>query len=369
MQIGIGIYARVRTFRKRSVSPTLETMTSPLADFRYEPLAYDLVRYRESALDDQLATFVRDTVASDEANEVRWSLDEDDQSLLITFARRRIVKGLRDRAAAPLLEAFDTYALLPAVSDGEMAVWFKAGLFIGANLDLDLDALAERLAEVAPPATVAQATIAFDSLDRVEHLAHCQLVETSTSYGPGLLNTIVVRNEPGDGTLSGIFGAPARVSEFAVGYDQASRVATIAARVADAFDVMEGHSSNELRHDQLVASSFDVVTGGSFLPARACVSFHVTATDGLSFTVVIADVDAEQTGYDALELAEAADDLVDQASVAVDSFVALLTVVPNFDDMFGDDVWDEEGDEEYDDDALSVYLDTVRQVLTDAVGN
>jgi len=71
-----------------------------------------------------------------------------------------------------------------------------------------------------------------------------------------------------------------------------------------------------------------------------------------------------------------ADELVEQAAVAVGDLVALLTVVPDFDEFFGEFGDDEEIDEteadevddEIDDDPLALYLERVRAIL-DAANN
>jgi hypothetical protein len=159
-------------------------------------------------------------------------------------------------------------------------------------------------------------------------------------------------------SVSGITGIPTILGAYEVGYDIASRVAAVAAALADAFDALDDHVTSDLRHDQLVASAFDIVTSGSYLPTRACVEFYVDVTEGLSFSVKVAEVDPEVTGYSAEQLAELADELVDQMAVARGSLLALFLVAPDFEDLAYD-----ESDEEFDDDPLAVYLDLVNGVL------
>ncbi len=344
-------------------------MTSPLADLSYPSLAYDLVRYREDALDETLWQFVATSLEADDINAVRRQLDDDDLALLTTFARRRIVKAHRDHDVALLVQAFDTYAFLPTLAAGELVVWCNAGLFFGRDLGLDLEALLERFAAVALAPTVEQMTIAVASLDRLVSLDQCRLIETNTAHGVGLLNTVAVRETPAamdDPIIGSTTTVASSMSEFTASYSPASHVANVAAALADAFENEEGHATTELRHDQLLAATFDLVTPGSLVPSRACVSFHVDSEVGPSFTVALADIDPALAGYRAEELADMADDLVDQAALAVGNLVALLTVVPDFDDMFGDHVWDESDEDEDDDDPLAVYLDLVRGVLESA---
>ena len=346
-------------------------MTSPFADFTYDARSYDLVRFRDDATDHRIASTLSSVIASDDVETTRRALDEGDVDLLITFARRRIVTARRNQSAAAIGEALDAYALLPSIGDGEMATWFKGALLEARENAANFDALHERFTSIAPAGSQSSADVVFGSLDRLEHLAQCHLVETHTSYGTGFLQTVVVRDI--DATShsmlgsSGLVGAPGRLAPYVVGYDIASSIANVAAALADGFDRLEGHETTALRHDQLIAATFDIVTSGSFLPARACVSFQVAVLEGLSFTATVADVDPEHTGYSAEALADMADDLVDQAAFATESTLVVLSVVPDFDELFADideEESDEEfGEEEYDDDPLAPYLDVVRATV------
>jgi hypothetical protein len=162
---------------------------------------------------------------------------------------------------------------------------------------------------------------------------------------------------------SGLVGAPGPMADYIVGYDVASSIASVATKIADAFDALDGHEATALRHDQLVAAVFDIVTSGSYLPTRACVSFHVAVAEGLSFSVTVADIDTDHTGHSAEDLADMADDLVDQAGLALGNHLVVLSVVPDFDELFGDLDEDEDEEGEYDDDPLAPYLDVVRSAL------
>ena len=346
-------------------------MTSPFADFTYDARSYDLVRFRDDATDHRIASTLSSVLAGEDVAGARRSLDDGDVDLLITFARRRVVTARRNQSAAAIGEALDAYALLPIIGEGELATWFKGGLLVARDNAADLDALRERFANVATDTVQWSVDVVFDSLERLEHLAQCHLVETNTSYGLGLLQTVVVRDI--DATShsmlgsSGLVGAPGRLAPYVVGYDIASSIANVAAALADGFDGLEGHETTALRHDQLIAATFDIVTSGSFLPARACVSFQVAVLDGLSFTATVADIDPEHTGHSAEALADMADDLVDQAAFATESTLVVLSVVPDFDELFADvdeEESDEEvGEEEYDDDPLAPYLDVVRATV------
>jgi len=339
-------------------------MTSPLAELNYDGLSYDLVRYRDDELDATISAILADASSNDVVS-FRHSLDEGDIQLLTTFAHRRIVSALRTSSHAALTEAYDAYALLPTLSEAEFSAWFKGGLVVARACAVDIGTLRERFLAVAPTQTAAIADVLFRSSERLESFAQCYLVETSTTHGKGLLNTVVARDESQAlrevGALTGI--APDLIP-FRSGYDTAGRIAAIAAALADDFHAMDDHVTDPIRHDQLVASSFDIVTGGSFLRTRACVGFFVSGPEGLDFSVVVADIDAEVTGHSAPALAEFADELVDQAAVAHDTVVVLLTKVPNFDNLFGDDVPEANNEEdEVNDDPVGHYLDRVSTVL------
>jgi len=340
-------------------------MTSPLAELNYDGLSYDLVRYRDDELDATIAAIVAEALTSDDVASFRRSLDEGDIQLLTTFAHRRIVSALRTSSHDALRQAYDAYALLPSISEAEFSAWFKGGLVVAQACAMDIGTLHERFVTEAPAQTASIADVLFRSTERLESFEQCYLVETSTAHGKGLLNTVVVRDESHAGRdVGAITGIAPDLIPFRSGYDTAGRIAAIAASLADDFHAMDDHVTDPIRHDQLVASSFDIVTGGSFLRTRACVGFFVGGPEGLDFSVVVADIDPDITGHSAAALAELADELVDQAAVAHDTVLVLLTVVPNFDNLFGDDEPEASDDEdEVNDDPVGHYLDRVSAVL------
>ena len=343
-------------------------MSSPLAELTYEGLSNDLVRYRDDELDATIATIVAEAINGDDLDGFRCSLDDGDRDLLTTFARRRIVSSLRTLSHDALAQAYDAYAVLTQLSEGELNAWFKGGLLVARACAMETDILRDRFVAVATRPSAEMASVVFASADRLDHFAQCYLVETDTRYGKGLLNTAVDRDQPSDQGIGALTGAIPDLNPFRSGYDTAGRVASLAAALADAFDAQDDHASEALRHDRLVASSFDIVTSGSFLETRACVSFFVTGPDGLDFSVVVAEIDPTVTLHSAMDLAAMADELVDQAAAAHDTVVVLLSVVPNFDDLFRDEVADEVADEddsdEVNDDPVGHYLELVSAVLT-----
>jgi len=340
-------------------------MSSPLAELNYDGPSRDLVRFRDDDLDDAIAAIVSDALRQGDLATFRRSLDEGDSDLLTTFAHRRIVTALRTSSHDALTQAYDAYALMPVINEAEFSAWFKGGLMVAATCAMDIAILHQRFLDIAPPSSADIADVLFRSTDRLESFAQCFLVETSTPHGKGLLNTVVNRDETGWGNEFGsLTGIAPDLAPFRSGYDTAGHIASVAAALADAFDAIDGHVTDAIRHDQLVASSFDIVTGGSFLRTRACVGFFVTGPDGLDFSVVVADIDPDVTGHSALELAQLADELVDQAAVARDTVLVLLSVVPNFDDLFNDSVVEGLDDEEdVNDDPVGHYLEMVSGVL------
>jgi len=347
-----------------------EQVASPLAELNYDNAALDFVRFREDALDDTIAAIVAEVVASGDSHAFRQSLVDGDTDLLTTFARRRIVAAHRTLSHDALMSAFDAYALLPVLSDVELGAWFKGGLLVARASELDRDVLFERFADIAPPLSVELAGVIFKSTDRLDHFSQCFLVETSTSHGAGLLNTAVARDDLLAPDMTATWGGAPEPQPFRSGYTTAGAIASLAATLADAFDALEGHVTDPIRHDQLVASSFDIVTGGSFLRSRACVGFFVNGPDGLDFSVVVADIDANLTRLTAVELAEVADSIVDQAATAHESVLVLLTVVPNFDDLYGDadtadaEDFDDDDDDGVNEDPLGHYLPMIDALLT-----
>jgi hypothetical protein len=342
-------------------------MTTPFSELAYDSPAYDLVRYRDDNLDDQLGRIIFDLASNGDPEAIRRTLTEDDAALITLYAHRRIVVGRRKRSSTPLLEALDAYALLATLSEGEINSWLKALLYFGREYGMDFDAVADRFRQLSPD-SAENVVVVISALDRLEHLAQCHIVETSTNYGVGLLNTVIVRERASAMGLGGVLGIPVKIGSYEVAYDLASRVANVGAALADAFDAIDGLQASEIRHDQLVASTFDVVASGSYLTSRACVNFYVSDPEGLTFTVKVADLDPDEDEYSAEDLAEMADELVDQAAVASGSYLVVLSVVPDFDDMFADEPFDgeDEGDdEELDEDPLGIYLDTVRRVLSE----
>jgi hypothetical protein len=107
----------------------------------------------------------------------------------------------------------------------------------------------------------------------------------------------------------------------------------------------------------LVGTTFDLVTSGSYLDSVGCLSFFADGVPGQpTFSLVVAEVASEEyydVQYDAdglaKELAEAADAIEEQSALAVGPCVVVLSALPNFDEMPGDEPID-----------LNSFLDIVR---------
>src|ERR1019366_5346876 len=199
------------------------TLLSPFAGLAYDARDDDLVRFRENPVDDNLSNTVRSIFDSlDERREgVRQGLDEDDRDLLMVFAKRRALSAQRTTSLRAVSDALDTYALLPREYDVPWESWFKATLFIGRDLGLDLNDALQRFVDGAPGESARRAHVAFDAMTRIDALSQCHVIEVSTSYGPGLFETMVVRDQ-GLKSWGGITGQPVSLGQIQVEYEPRS---------------------------------------------------------------------------------------------------------------------------------------------------
>lgn len=331
---------------------------SPFAGLTYDTRDDDLVRFRDNPVDDTLSNTVRSIVDSldDHREEVRQSLGEDDLDLLVVFARRRALSARRATSPRAFSDALDAYALLPFEYQVPWESWFKATLFIGRELGLDLDDALERFSERARSASADRAGVAFDAMARIATIAQCHVIEVATSYGVGLIETTVVRDQ-GNKSWGGITGQPVSLGQFQVEYEPTTNLAQMAVSLADALEATGRVRCSSIRQDQLVATTFDLVTSGSYLESLGCLSFFADGVEGQpSFAVTVAEVATEEhddmvfVASDlAEELAEAADAIEEQSALATGPCVVVLCALPNFDEDASDDATD-----------LSDFLDIVR---------
>jgi len=333
---------------------------SPFADVRYELRDDDLVRFRASDLDDRLSLTVRSLAdgLDQRRDDVRVYWDEETHDTLSLFARRRLLTALRDQSSRAIEDAFDAYALMPRENDVPWESWFKATAFVARQLGVDVAQAQDRFREVATVACANRADVAFDALARIDYLGQCHVFEVSTTYGPGLVETTVVRDQ-GAKSWGGITGMPVSLGQYAVGYAPTTNLAQMAATIADALDATDEVSCSSIRQDQLVGATFDLVTSGSYVESLGCLSFFADAIgEGPSIAVSVAEIGDEEH-YDVIyeaeglaeELAEAADSLTDQVALVVGPCVVVLSLVPDF-EAFDDEVpFDDDADDGADDEA------------------
>ena len=196
-----------------------------------------------------------------------------------------------------------------------------------------------------------RAGIAFEAVSRITDLAECHLHRTDTTYGAGIVETLVVR-QANDRNLLVLGGSPPKIGQFEDTYSPSTNLAQLAVDVADALDASGRFVTSSIQDDQLAGTLFDLVTAGSFVDSVGCFGFFADPTgEGPSLSVLVAEIGAEEH-YDshfagdhlAAELAEAADGIIGQAAWSTGPQLILLSELPTFDDT-GDDE-----DETYDED-------------------
>ena len=294
----------------------------------YELTAADLVRFRDDVNDDLVAGVLRAVTAagSELCAELRHGLLASEADTLRLFAMRRTLQGRRRGSVGLLSEAMDGFALLPGLNDVPWESWFKAALFITRYLGGDLDAVGRRFADVADQSAARRGNVAVESMDRIEELSQCHLVEVMTNYGTGLVEILVFRNTP----TIGLFGAPTSLGVNQVEYHPTTNLAQLAASLADALDETHSVVTGPIGQDQLAATSFSLIVPGSYLPTAGCLGFIADGEEQEgSFSVFVAEL---LDNSDAEALADAANDTVGQAAVFDSSRLILFCAQPNFDE-------------------------------------
>jgi hypothetical protein len=325
------------------------SLLSPFNARGYDVRDHDLVRFVQRPTDDSLSVIVRSIFDSldEHRSEVRQALDEEERGLLALFARRSALIAARTRSQRALSDALDAYALLMDENDIAWESWFKATLFIGREIGLDLEDAHRRFSDGATPKVAQRGDVAFDAMARISDIAQCHVIEVSTTYGLGLLQMTVVRDQ-GTSSWGGITGQAVSLGQYRVGYAPTANVAQMAVTISDALDASGLALCTYIRQDQLVATAFDLVTAGSYLESSGCVSFIAEGVDGhpsAAFTIAeltperiedetlqAADHVTEDTQQRARELAETADAIEDQAAFAVGTCVVVLSAIPDFSD-------------------------------------
>jgi hypothetical protein len=329
--------------------PTENVWATRLAAIEYRDVDEDLVRFHDDPLDESVKSIVASVVTADdsERDSFRGALGPDTIETLRLYARRRIVQSRRRSSMNLIEEATDAFALVPG-ADVPWDTWLKAGLFIARSLGRDIGSIGERFGEISTIQNAERFDVAFEAMSRVESLAQCFMVEVTTNYGTGFIETIVHRDTQSTGPF---FSAPRQADDI-VEYDPTTNLAQLAASLADALDATEQLHTGAIAQDQLAGMLFAQQVSGAFLETTGCLSFYADATeDGTSFKVFVAEL-PEDTDVESLASGAEGDD---KAVCYDDRRMVLYVAPPNFEDV------DEAA---YD---FSDYLDIARKLLLASV--
>ena len=318
-----------------------------LADVAYEARAGDFVRFRDDPLDDIVATIVRSVAVTDDArrDDFRSSLDESTTDTLRLFATRQTLRGRRRSSLNLVNDALLGFALLPTIESVPWDTWVKAALFSARFLGRDAESLRHDFYDVASGDAGARFDIALESMNRVESLDQCHLVEVATNHGTGFVETIVFK----DTSWSGLWNSAPRAGVNVIHYQPTTNLAQLACTLADAFDATAMVETGPIGQDQLAGSMFSMTVPGSYLETTGCLSFYAEVSDGTSFCAFVAEMPKE-TDMDEFQTDEPVDD---QVLVVREERLVLLLAQPSFND----------DDNEVN---LNDHIDLVRTALQDS---
>jgi hypothetical protein len=309
-------------------SPEIENaLVARLAGLSYADVDDDFVRFRDSAIDDGVKSLVSAvaTASESERDLFRGALEGEGVDTLRLYAERRTVQARRRSSMNLVDDAIEAFALLPTPADVPWDTWLKAALFIARSLGRELEPVAQRFGELSTLDCAQRFDVAFEAMSRVESLDQCFIAEVTTSYGTGLIETIVHR----DTKSTGAFYSAPRQADDIVPYAPVTNLAQLAASLADAFDATGNLHTGAIGQDQLAGMSFSQQVPGGFLETAGCLSFYAERPgDDRSFKVFVAELPEDS---DAESLAEGAES-DDQAVVYDDSRLILLLAPPNFED-------------------------------------
>lgn len=301
----------------------------------YELKAGEFIRYRPEGNDDTVAGVLRSVVAEggEGCDAFRHGLGTDEVDTLRLFAMRRTLLARRLSSLGPIHEALDAWALLPSSNDVPWDSWVKGAFFVARGIGGDLGSLERRFADLHRDAAP-RCHVAVEAMDRLSELSQCHLVEVTTNYGLGFVETLVFEGKP----TFGLWGAP-RQADNALSFRPTTNLAQLCASLADALDSSGKVATGPIGQDQLAATSFAQTTPGSYLPVLGCLSFVASDVAGSALTVFVAelplngedDLDLD-VRMDATALAAAANETDDQLAVADASRVILLSPQPSFDE-------------------------------------
>jgi hypothetical protein len=318
-----------------SATDRVTALRDQLAENVYDLNAGEFIRYRPEANDDAVAGVVRSVVAEGEegCDAFRHGLDIDEVDTLRLFAMRRTLLARRLSSLGPIYEALDAFALLPSINDVPWDSWVKGAFYVSRGIGGDLDSMERRFVDLHPDAAH-RCHVAVEAMDRINELSQCHLVEVTTTYGIGFVETLVFQGKP---TL-GLWGAP-RQADNVLSFRPTTNLAQLCASLADALDSSGRVTTGPIGQDQLAATSFSQTARGSYLPVLGCLSFVASDVAGSALTAFVAElpITAEDgldidSPLDATALAAAANEIDGQVAVAAASRVILLSPQPSFDD-------------------------------------
>jgi hypothetical protein len=306
-----------------SFQTSAQNLVEELSAHPYDVSAGELVRFRVDTNDDSVGALVRSASILDprERVEFRRSLSEEESETLRLFAMRRTLQARRGASLGLIVEAVSAFALLPQ-KEVPWESWLKASLFVARSLGENLDLLRTNFLDVASERSSDRFDIAQESMQRVDELSQCHVVEVTTTYGTGFLETLVFRSSP----TFGVFGAPSRLGDNEVPYQPTTNLAQLAVTLADAFDAAHGLATGPIGQDQLAASSFSMAVAGSYIATSGCLSFVADEAGGTAFTAFV----AELLDDDAPTLASSAIDTDGQSAVYDQRRLIVLTPQPQF---------------------------------------
>jgi hypothetical protein len=316
----------------------------------YRDVDEDFIRFRDDPQDDAVKSIVDAVGATDddERDRFRDAQGPEEVATLRLYAMRRTLQARRRSSMNLVDDAVAALALIATPPDVPWDTWLKAALFIARSLGRDLDSIAVRFGELSSIESAERFDVAFEAMNRVEGLSQCFIVEVTTNYGTGFIETLVHR----DTKSTGAFYSAPRQADDVVPFAPTTNLAQLAASLADALDATEKLHTGAIAQDQLAGMSFSQQVSGAFLDTTGCLSFYADSpVDEKSFKVFVAELPDD---VDVPTLASGAE-LDDQAVCSIDTRLVLYIAPPSFED-------DEEGAFDFGD-----YLDIARSTLQSTI--
>jgi hypothetical protein len=309
-----------------SLSDRMSALVGQLEQSPYQSIAAELIRFRAEANDDLVAGVVRSVVADGDegADLFRRGLDDEALDTLRLFALRRVLLARRLSSLGPIYEALDAFALLPQERDVPWETWVKAAFFIARDIGGDLDSMARRFADLHPE-EADRCYVALESMDRVYELAQCRIVEVSTTYGVGFIETLAFLGRPTRG-----WGGSPRQADNYVAYEPTTNLAQLCVSLADALDSSKKVVVGPIGQDQLAAVLFSQTTPGSYVATTGCLSFVAEDVAGSSLTALVAELPSDE---DPATLAVAAQGFENQVAESQGSRLIVLSPQPSFNEL------------------------------------